>query len=140
MTSLLIPLWVVLSIFGLGNLGMTDAQTHDAYVVYTSPHLGVGDESAVYNGFACGSKSWGVPEPEPFTLACSALPDRTIVIQLIYWPLERDFHAYLIRHEMEHLFLGPTGPADDLWQEEASTEAGCTVVFNPRSVVACSSD
>ena len=119
---MLIPLWVALALFG-GALGLNHDQIQDKYVVYSMT------DDASLGGLACDS-AWTAPVAERFTLACRSLPRQTAVVFSTVWPMNHEVQGYLLRHEVEHLLLGPGD--DNAWTEDDETPAiaaGCAVAY-----------
>jgi hypothetical protein len=119
---MLIPLWVALALFG-SPLGLNQDQVQDKYVLYAAT------DDASLGGLACDN-SWTAPVAERFALACRSLPQKTVVVFTTVWPMNYEVQAYLLRHEVEHLLLGPG--EDNAWtddDEAPAIRAGCAVAF-----------
>lgn len=125
MPGVLLPLWVVLMMLG-SNLGLTDEQTADKYVYYST----VESQWAYADGGAVipsetGGESWlGRACRDEYTLGdCEGLPaNRTFILYPAVWQVYGLTHpemAYVIRHEVEHLLQAD--PTD----EAGAHVAGC---------------
>ena len=121
--GLLLPLWVLLNMFGT-TLGLSSEQIHDKNVYISL------EEGRSMTGLACdwelfpdGGAGW-------FNDQCGGLPPRTVVV---YWrnvdptAYGKEYVRYVVRHEVEHLLRGRDGSPGDVNNEAAAKAAGCAV-------------
>lgn len=124
---MLLPLFVVLALLG-STLGLTREQIEDKYVYYAA--LDTDPAEVVLAGVAC-HEEWDSIVKDAYRRPCEGLPSDTVVLFPLGWSGGPVRVAYLVRHEVEHLLRGPDGPPEDLWNEAATTAAGCAASWDP---------
>lgn len=125
LVGVLLPMWAALALLG-SSLGLTPDQVDGKYVYYSGAEVARPDGSP-YTGFACDRRLFTDPGARQAEM-CGDLPDGTAIVYTLSWAWGRDFIAYLVRHEAEHLLRGPDGPEGDPYNEAAAWAAGCAAV------------